>query len=260
MAIDNFLGIDAPEPALSRPRPGGKQDFFGKGGFGFFDFLDIINPLQHIPIVSGLYRKITGDEISPGARLIGGSLFGGPLGFAAALANVVVEDASGTDIGGHVFAQFNGGGEEPEFSPVQVAGAAPFGGGAAAGAAASPVVDPSVLPFNAATLGTEAAARDGLFALALGPPAAAHDDDSPRNETVAAADERFDRLSAGRGTRAIDLSAQQLVQILAQFQRGTGAAPSLTALSREPGAPRGHRFFLSTQGSIRLINQRAPGI
>ena len=236
MAIDN-IGIDAPEPAVSPPRPAGKQDFFGRDGFGFFDFLDIINPLQHIPIISGLYRKITGDEISPGARLVGGGLFGGPIGFAAALANVVVEDASGNDIGGHIFAMVDGDGEGPELMPAHFASAALFGGGATSGADASPVVDPPVLPFNAAPLGTEAAARDGLFALALGPPAVAYDDDSPRNETVAPADERFGRLSAGRGTRAVDLSAQQLVQILAQFQRGTGAAPSLTALSREPGAP-----------------------
>lgn len=237
MATDYFPGIDAPEPVVNRPRPGGKQEFFGKEGFDFFDFLDIINPFQHIPIFSGLYRKITGDEISPGARLIGGSLFGGPIGFAAALANVVVEDASGTDIGGHIFAMANGGGEEPEFIPANVASAAPFGGGAASGADASPVTNPPTLPFGAATLGTAAAARNGLFALSLDAPAAAHDEDSSRSETEAPADDRFDRLSARRAVRAEDLSAEQLVQILAQFQRGTGASPGLTALPVEPGPP-----------------------
>jgi hypothetical protein len=32
----------------------------------FAEFLDIINPLQHIPVVSTIYRAITGDQISPG--------------------------------------------------------------------------------------------------------------------------------------------------------------------------------------------------
>ena len=237
MAIEDLPGIDAPEPAVGRPKPGGKQDFFGKDGFGFFDFLDIINPLQHIPILSGLYRKITGDEISPGSRLIGGSLFGGPIGFAAALANVVVEDASGSDIGGHVFAMVDGGGEEPDFTPAQVASAAPFGGGAASGVDASPLPGASVPPFGAPTLGAVAAARSGLFALPLDVPAAAYDEDSSRREAAAPAEDRFERIQAGRAVRAEDLSAEQLVRILMQFQRGTGASPSPTALSMEPGPP-----------------------
>jgi hypothetical protein len=53
-------------------------------GLTFGDFLDVINPLQHIPVVSTVYRMITGDEIGMGARLAGGALYGGPLGFVAA--------------------------------------------------------------------------------------------------------------------------------------------------------------------------------
>ena len=39
---------------------------FGKDGFTLGDFLDIINPLQHIPVVSTVYRAITGDKIGFG--------------------------------------------------------------------------------------------------------------------------------------------------------------------------------------------------
>src|SRR3546814_15608721 len=39
---------------------------FGKAGFSFGDFLDIINPIQHIPIVPTIYRAITGDTSQPG--------------------------------------------------------------------------------------------------------------------------------------------------------------------------------------------------
>ena len=48
--------------------------FFGKDGFTFLDFLDMVNPLHHIPIVSTLYQSITGDTIDPGAKIVGGTL------------------------------------------------------------------------------------------------------------------------------------------------------------------------------------------
>jgi hypothetical protein len=88
-------GLDGNQALATRD----SDTFFGPDGFGFDDFLDLVNPLQHIPIVSTIYREITGDEISPGARLFGGALFGGPVGFASSLANVVVEEVAGKDIG-----------------------------------------------------------------------------------------------------------------------------------------------------------------
>lgn len=76
--------------------------------FGFFDLLDMVNPLQHIPIVSTLYRGITGDEIKPVARIIGGTVFGGPAGGAMSLANVIIEEETGKDITGNVIAMVQG--------------------------------------------------------------------------------------------------------------------------------------------------------
>lgn len=38
--------------------------------FGFDDFIDIVNPLQHIPLVNIAYRAVTGDEIYGAARLV----------------------------------------------------------------------------------------------------------------------------------------------------------------------------------------------
>lgn len=87
---------------------GAQSTFFGEDGLTFGDVLDIINPLQHIPVVSTLYRELTGDEISPGARMAGGALFGGPIGLAAATVNSVVEMATGSDIGKSVVAAING--------------------------------------------------------------------------------------------------------------------------------------------------------
>lgn len=76
--------------------------------FGFLDFLDIINPLQHIPVVSSIYREITGDELKPTARIFGGILFGGPSGFVTAIANSIVEETTGKDIGANIFEAFLG--------------------------------------------------------------------------------------------------------------------------------------------------------
>lgn len=79
---------------------------FGEDGLTFLDFLDIINPLQHIPIISTVYRYLTGDEISPASRIAGGALFGGIIGAAISVANVIVEYASGKDMGEHVLSLF----------------------------------------------------------------------------------------------------------------------------------------------------------
>jgi hypothetical protein len=91
--------------------PGEGEDFFST-------LLDIINPLQHIPLVSALYREITGDEISPSARILGGGLFGGPIGLASASANVILEQASGDDLLGHALAMISGD-AEPGIAPQQ---------------------------------------------------------------------------------------------------------------------------------------------
>ena len=108
-----------PPGAQEGPRYAGQPEV----DFSFDDFLDIINPLQHIPLVANLYREITGDEISPHARILGDTLFGGPTGFIASLANVLYEGVAGEDVGETVIALFTG--EEnsggPQFAEAQAA-------------------------------------------------------------------------------------------------------------------------------------------
>ena len=74
-------------------------DVFGADGFTFDDFLDVINPLHHLPVIGTLYRAITDDEIAPASRVVGGALFGGIAGFVAGLVNAVIEDETGSDLG-----------------------------------------------------------------------------------------------------------------------------------------------------------------
>ena len=66
-------GIDVPEYAFRELWQDKKE------GIALGDSLDIINPLQHIPIVSLIYRMTTEDDIGIGLRLLGCALFGGPL-------------------------------------------------------------------------------------------------------------------------------------------------------------------------------------
>lgn len=48
--------------------------------FGIADIVDMINPLQHIPIVNNVYQSVTGDTIGSIAMIVGGAVFGGPIG------------------------------------------------------------------------------------------------------------------------------------------------------------------------------------
>ena len=71
------------------------SEVFGKDGLTFSDVLDAINPLNHIPVVSDIYSNLTGEKASPGARLAGGALFGGPIGLAVSVASLIFEEGAG---------------------------------------------------------------------------------------------------------------------------------------------------------------------
>jgi hypothetical protein len=87
---------------------GGDRSFFSEGGLTFGDVLDMVNPLQHLPLIGPLYRELTGDTLSPGARLVGGTLFGGPLGLMASAMELGVQDEFGRDPGGMLIAAVKG--------------------------------------------------------------------------------------------------------------------------------------------------------
>jgi hypothetical protein len=70
----------------------------------FSDLFDYVNPLQHLPIVGGIYRAITGKKVDSSAQIVGGLLYGGPIGLASAAFNVLLEDSTGRDVSGHVMA------------------------------------------------------------------------------------------------------------------------------------------------------------
>ena len=73
---------------------------------GFDDLIDIINPLQHLPVVGAVYRAISNDDLSPLARVAGGTLFGGVAGFLGAIASGLHEAIAGEDIEDTVMSLF----------------------------------------------------------------------------------------------------------------------------------------------------------
>lgn len=76
-------------------------------GATFSTVLDALNPLQHIPVISGMYRATVGSSISPVSQLAGDTLYGGLVGgaissFVTSLADIAVKQVSGKDISEHV--------------------------------------------------------------------------------------------------------------------------------------------------------------
>lgn len=83
--------------------------FVGENAPGLGDFLQVLNPLQHLPLIGTAYRALTGATIEPAARVVGGLIFGGPFGMISSLVNAVVAETSGGDIGDHMLAMVGAG-------------------------------------------------------------------------------------------------------------------------------------------------------
>ncbi len=91
----------------------------------FGDLLDAVNPLQHLPGVSQVYRHATGDGIGLPARLAGGFLFGGPIGLLGSAAMAAFEAVTGDDPLGHLVTLAEGGADETKAPAKETPAAAP---------------------------------------------------------------------------------------------------------------------------------------
>jgi hypothetical protein len=92
-------------PVSSSPGPLSASD---TSGFSFHDLLNIVNPLQHIPVISTIYRAVTGDTIKPFDKIAGDTLYGGVIGFVSSLADTVFQKITGKDFGDTVLSLFTG--------------------------------------------------------------------------------------------------------------------------------------------------------
>ena len=104
----------------TQPAPDdGKPHLWGQKGFQFHDLLDAINPLQHLPVISTVYRWITGDTIGNIPRIVGDAIYGGIPGFVSGLFGVLIKEETGKDVGEHVVATLFGDSQSGPTSPSE---------------------------------------------------------------------------------------------------------------------------------------------
>jgi hypothetical protein len=97
--------------------------FLGEDGkFGFDDFLDIINPLQHIPFVNLAYRALTGDQINGAAQMVGAVAMG-PVSAISTVADLAFKSQTGEGLAANGIAMLFGGGPQdaPGGTPADLA-------------------------------------------------------------------------------------------------------------------------------------------
>ena len=63
----------------------------GKGEYFFHHILDVITPLQHLPVAGTIYRAITGEHIGGIEKIACDTLYGGLWGAVSSIADVAFE-------------------------------------------------------------------------------------------------------------------------------------------------------------------------
>jgi hypothetical protein len=104
MNVNTRLAAQAVTPPTAQRKPVAEPEetLADKMSVGFDDLLDVVNPLQQLPVVSSIYREATGESISIPARLAGGFLFGGLPGLIGSAAMVAFEEITGDSVLGHI--------------------------------------------------------------------------------------------------------------------------------------------------------------
>jgi len=91
--------------------------------FGWDDFADLVNPLQHIPLVNIAYRAMTGDEIHGAAQLI--DLGMGPLAGVGTIFSLAMRETTGASMEDYAMAALFGPPEYYDSDSVGVFGLQP---------------------------------------------------------------------------------------------------------------------------------------
>ena len=82
----------APAAATADGKPAAQGESF------FHHILDVINPLQHLPVIGTIYRAITGEHIGTVEKIAGDALYGGLWGAVASVADVAFEAVTGKSV------------------------------------------------------------------------------------------------------------------------------------------------------------------
>jgi hypothetical protein len=224
---------------ITRWRPDGEdgaQDDVPSGDLGLADLLDVVNPLQHVPVVASFYRVLTGDTITGAAQIVGDTLYGGALGMVSGVIKAIATQVNGSDPGDTLVANLLGV-ETPSEVDVAKADTAPDtaslapAAGSIAGsgpvAAAAPAEAPEA-SVQAQALAPSSQPLTGQAALAafisdmraqahaVPPqgetpmPAAVTGGDEPNAQPVAQTDSRADTRALGAAVPAHAFTAQMM--------------------------------------------------
>lgn len=183
--------------------PSSGPTLWSHGSFSFKDLLDIVNPLQHLPIIGSIYRYLTGDEPSGGARIVGDALYGGPIGFGVGVVTTMLTDSKGEDLGEQVLADVFGSRGDAAHTKTQLArSAAPAAqtqAGSTIASATAADAAANAMPISAADETPEQATRLATALYRSPPPASttqkgASEAPAP-NSSYAALNARFRRQS-----------------------------------------------------------------
>ena len=147
LTVHHSAHAAAPAAASASPAPAtsaAAQD--SDTDFSFGDLIDIVNPLQHIPVVGTLYRAITGDTIKTPEKIAGDTLYGGVWGFVSSVADAAFQSVTGKNVGDTILAFLTG---DDGAKPTQLASAAPMAKPAASQIPASQPASPDVTALDA---------------------------------------------------------------------------------------------------------------
>jgi hypothetical protein len=103
----------SPSTTARAARPGAPR-------LDFQSLVASLNPLMHVPVIGGIYSAATGERPIPAVRIFVATLLAGPIGLAAAIADSVVEEATGKTMVDQAIAAITPGG-----TPEQAAAPAP---------------------------------------------------------------------------------------------------------------------------------------
>ena len=228
----------AATPAQAADKAGGNSGNKDDDSFlTFNDVLDIVNPLQHIPLVDAIYRRVSGDTIRPQGEILGSFLYGGLLGGAIATASVLFHEATGIDPAQDLIALIAGDDDAP---------------GGSRPPNAETTAAPTVNPTSNAVRGGPGGSTQTASAQTV-PVRSAVPQSAP---VQAAAATPPQHASAGnRARQAIISGNQSALQLLAQDLAAGGQLGDSTAVAPSPSAP----TPASAPAPVPLATQAQPG-
>jgi hypothetical protein len=101
MEVAKFFS-NRPIPATAKPVPVAPTvtQLSSSDHKSFWDNVwDTVNPLEHFPVVSTVYDKITHNHVGDLEKVAGDTLYGGPIGLASSLVNVAFQHITGKSFG-----------------------------------------------------------------------------------------------------------------------------------------------------------------